>query len=283
MKSFQQYFIVLLVLLVAVSSGCKNETIPEKDMVIILSQVFITDAVVNSSKHSFELSKRDTIEYYAPIYTAMGYTEEQFAVTMNYLFDNPKIFDSILDKVVNRLSVMEVELESNIAKDIVQPKEFIVDSTNLWDKKSTWFFPADGDQDSLYFKIPITKQGTYTLSAIVNVFPNDESIEPKTALWLTRDSTGIRDNVKVKRHARSKKATDVSLSLTVPDSSYTHLEGVVLGHITQHGDWKKFAKVYDIEITYSPLIDQLKNKTNTILLHDSLRVINRSFQKVEKR
>ncbi|HZJ74163.1 MAG TPA: DUF4296 domain-containing protein, partial [Perlabentimonas sp.] len=268
-------------------SGCKKETIPENDMVLILSEVFITDAVVSTSKHSFRFSKRDSIEYYAPIYTKMGYTDEQFIATMNYFFDNPKIFDLVLDKVVNRLSVMEAELEASITKEeaittqkLPVSKELPIDSMNLWDKKSVWTFPADGDQDSLHFKIPIKKLGTYTLSALVNVSPNDESIEPRTALWLTRDSSGIRDGLRMKRYMKGEVASDVSLSLTVTDSSYTHVEGVVLGHIPQQGDWKKFAEVSDIEITYLPPHDA-KTKKRRILLRDSIKFMGQEFKKVE--
>lgn len=287
MKAGQRCFIVFL-LFTAVLSGCKKETIPENDMVLILSEVFITDAVVSTSKHSFQFSKRDSIEYYAPIYTKMGYTDEQFIATMNYFFDNPKVFDLVLDKVVNRLSVMEAELETSIAKEeAIIPHEVTqeapIDSMNLWDKKGVWIFPVDGDQDSLHFKIPIKKLGTYTLSALVNVLPSDESIEPRTALWFTRDSSGIKEGLKIKRHVRSEKAEDISLSLTVTDPSYTHIEGVVLGHIPQQGDWKKFAEVSDIEITYSPSINHLKGRNRRILLRDSLRFMDREIKKVEKR
>lgn len=282
MISSHRFFIVFLFLAIFLS-GCKSETIPEKDMVKILAEVFITDAVVATSTNSFEFSKRDSIEYYAPIYSKMGYTDKQFTATMKYFFDNPQVFDSVLDKVVNRLSVMEAELEARIAKEIVKPRMVKTDSVNLWKQKTTWGFPADSDQDSLYFKIPVKDFGTYTLSALVKVLPNDESIEPRTALWLTRDSTGVRDSLKMERYTRNGNPINISLSLSVTDSTYTHIEGFVLGHLPQFGDWKKFAEVSDIEITYSPLVIETKVNKKRILFRDSLRVIDPNFENITPR
>ncbi|MDY0201254.1 MAG: DUF4296 domain-containing protein [Bacteroidales bacterium] len=278
-----QRFFVFFLFLAIVLSGCKSKTIPEKDMVKILAEVFITDAVVASSRNSFEFSKRDSIEYYAPIYSKMGYTDKQFMATMSYFFNNPEVFDSVLDKVVNRLSVMEAELEASIAKEIVKPITVNVDSLNLWKQKTTWAFPADSDQDSLYFKIPIEEPGTYTLSALVKVLPNDESIEPRSSIWLTRDSTGVRDNIKMEQYTRNGKAIDITLSLSVTDSTYTHIEGFVLGHIPQYGDWKKFAEVSDIEITYSPVLPKIELRDSRILFRDSLRVMDRKIESISPR
>ena len=249
--------LLLVVLLTFSFAGCKQETIPDKDMVKILAEVFITDAIVSTSHYSYKFSKRDTIEYYKPIYSQLGYTDKQFANTIDYYFENPKEFDRVLDKVVNYLAQVEAEHKARMLQDKEEQMDevkFARDPKNLWELNESYKFPDDGDQDSLFFRIPIMGDGNYRLTAMVKVLPNDESIDPYAAIWFARDSSGIRYNVSKQQYSKSGRDMGLSLTLTLRDSAYTHIEGVIMGHIEQDGDWKKFAEVRNLRIAYTPFV-----------------------------
>jgi hypothetical protein len=96
--------------------SCKQATIPEKDMVPIISEMFITDAVVSAADFSMKFVKRDTIEYYKPIYTKYGYSDNQFYKTIDFYINNPNKLDGIMDKVINHLSKLEAMKTAEVSK-----------------------------------------------------------------------------------------------------------------------------------------------------------------------
>lgn len=252
----QKVSIILLATLLALPfAGCKPETIPDRDMVKILAEVFITDAIVSTSHYSYKFSKRDSIEYYRPIYSQLGYSDKQFARSIDFYLNNPKEFDRVLDKVVNYLAQIEAEHKAKMTQDKVEKVDtvkFARDPNNLWELKEAYAFPADGDQDSVFFRIPIMGDGNYRLTAKVKVLPNDESIDPYASIWFARDSSGIRYNVLKQQYSKSARDMGLSLTLTLKDSTYTHIEGVIMGHVEQDGDWKKFAQVSNIRLAFTP-------------------------------
>lgn len=264
-------FIVILIILVFGNTSCKHETIPERDMVKIFSEIFITDAVVSTSHYSYKFSKRDTIEYYKPIYSKLGYSDKQFALTIDHYLDNPDILDKLLDKVVNNLAHIEAEHKATLLQDKEVLDDLIParDPNNLWEAKDSLALPRDGDKDSLYFRIQVMDDGLYRLTAKVKVMPNDESIEPYASMWFTVDSTGVRHDVQRQAFIKDGNERALSLTLTLKDSTYTHIEGVILGHIEQEGDWKKFAEVSNIRLAYKPILEPKINRQRILMEHDT--------------
>lgn len=239
-----------------VLTSCKNDTIPESDMVKIFSEVFITDAIVSTSNYSYKFSKRDSIDYYSPIYTKMGYTNKQFEQAMDFYLENPKELDNLLDKVVNYLAQLEAEREIKLEKNEGVPEmdniSIAKNTEDLWQGNKSYQLPTDSDKDSIYFKYPVIGFGKYKLTAKVKVLPNDESIEPYAAMWFTRDSSGTRANVERKEYIKDGRERLLNLTIELNDSTQTHIEGMLMGHIEQDGDWKKFVQVSDIKIAYTP-------------------------------
>ena len=225
MQKFAQKLIFLLFLIPLIFASCKKSRIPDNDMVKILSQVFITDAVVTTTHLSAMYSKRDTIEYYKPIYSKMGYTEAQFLNTIDFYLNNYEVFEKVLDKVVNELVRLETEksVKLEVVKDVVPEKR-----ENLWDNKTTWVLPEDGNQEMLGFKIPVKGLGTYTISADVKVNPNDESLNPEMKVWFYADDgtdEGFILNQRSHQYLKDGKSVKVNITSILNDTTITHFAG----------------------------------------------------------
>lgn len=273
MKSIIRQILILTLVGLGFAS-CKPRIIPENDMVVILTEVFITDATVTSPNLSLKYSRRDSIEYYKPIYEKLGYTETQFLASVDYYTENPQVLDKLLDRVISLLSQRETEIETQINRE----REAFLDSTNLWKGPKSIVLPLDGKQDSIPFKIPVTGLGTYKLTANINFLANDSTLQPSAQAWFSRDTAGgVLDSIKVKHKLEivefNKSASPIKLDLSIElsDSLYTHFEGLIVAHKPQEGEWEKHVEVSSIHISYTPSL-KLKEK---LLIREKLDTLGK--------
>ena len=108
-----------------------------------------------------------------------------------YFIKDPKKLIKIYDKI-RILS----EMESRVQKDIQKSKPV---PDNLWPGHESYSFPDPSGADSVLFDISLTKPGSYTLTAKVTLFPDDQSFNPRlTAFSCHPDSinTGKRTYIK---------------------------------------------------------------------------------------
>lgn len=254
-KQIKILILIPIILLLGALSGCKEERIPDKDMVNIFVEVFITDATVTTSKLSIKYAKRDSIEYYQPIYSKMGYSDEQFLNTIDYYLENYEVLDNVLDKVVNELSRLETEKNPR-NKQSEEEDEEVVDKDNLWNGKRKWTLPNDGKQEKISFRIPTKGLGVYTVSAKVSFAPEDESLNPELTTWFFTDDgseEGFKLNVQSTQYVKDSVSKEVKISNILSDPTITYFEGFIMNHQPKEGDWEKRVEVTNISIKYSPL------------------------------
>ncbi len=243
-------------------------------MAEVFAEIFITDATIELSKLSLRYSKKDTIEYYKPIYSNMGYTEEQFNNSIQYYTENPDALDKVLDRAINILSRMETEQLTTMSRDAKEDEK-----QGLWEDKSNWKLPEDGKRETVGFKIPLHGEGEYTVSAKVTVYKKDESLNPSMVAWFHSDSLNEREvyaeneNIDtlinhsekadtIKTDTSQKQWIDyrkdgvsrtVTLSLTLSDTIFTHLKGEIMSHTPQENDdWEKKAEIKNISVYFIP-------------------------------
>lgn len=226
----------------------KNRIIPEKDMVTIVTRIFLTDALSVSTQTEKSLFSRDSIEYYAPIYKSLGYSTREFDSSIVYYSRNPEALNQIVDKAINELSRKETEIKAKIAAMDGDS----LDTTNLWVGKRKWILPVDGERETIDFKIPISSPGTYTLSAMIRLLPNDEALDPKIQFGfiLSNDSTNV--NLIGERLINDGLDRLVKITSTIDDSRVTHIAGSILHHEKKEGKWTKRAEVSAIKIEFIP-------------------------------
>jgi hypothetical protein len=242
--------IFLLVFITISLLACnKDRIIPEKDMVTIVTRIFLTDALSVTTQTEKSLFSRDSIEYYAPIYKSLGYSTSEFDSSIVYYSRNPEALNRIVDKAINELSRKETEIKAKIeAMDSDS-----LDTTNLWVGKRKWILPADGENETIDFKIPIHSPGTYTLSAMIRLLPNDEALDPKTQFGFTLSNDSTNVNLNAERLINDGLDRLVKITSTIDDSRVTHIAGSILHHEKKEGKWTKRAEVSAIKIEFVPL------------------------------
>ena len=253
-KVFDWLFIITLLFVGLVNTACKERLIPERDMAQILTKVFIADATIESRDYALIYFKKDSIEYYKPIYTELGYTEKQFNTTLEYYIGNPERLDKVLDRVVNKLARIETEVIASMSR-VAKEGEI---GKGLWEGRRSWRLPRDGKHETIEFKIPIIGEGEYTLKAEIKIMLTDGSLQPQMVAWFLNEDTIAdtlielqRDSVKL---SRDGEFHEVSLTLSLYDTLATHIMGHVLHHQPKEGDWKKEAEVKQIALNYTPPI-----------------------------
>jgi hypothetical protein len=251
MRIFKKWSFVVITLLISCNT---NETIPEKDMVAILVKIHLIDATTTNSYFQAKYGNKDTIDYYGKTIKSYGYTRSQFDSSLKVYSRNPKEFDAIYDKVIAELSKIETRItaetqfyEDSIATDTLK---------NLWQLKPTWEIPVDGKHTKIDFEIPVVGLGIYTISADVQIFPDDESIQPSMVGYFYFDDktkTETRKLTTSKVFVKGPKPQNYSIQLDLRNSLVTHLKGSLISHKNTDTTFIKHAQVSNIVIRYKHL------------------------------
>ncbi len=174
--------LIAVCVLAGACSGRKNKavrknTIPDKDLVSILTEIHITDGLLSLPEINYLYANRDSVSAYIDIIQKYGYTKEMMDRTMRYYFiKKPKKLIKIYDRVLGTLS----EMESRIDKEIpsFRNKEF-----NFWPGKTSYDFPDRSQTDSTWFDFPLRYAGVYYLRFSLTVYPDDETSNPRAGIF----------------------------------------------------------------------------------------------------
>jgi len=237
----------LFLILFMVLASCKSRVlIPKNDFILILTDVYLSKAYF-SSEGIYNARWQDTIPYNHHIVERHGYKWAQFDSTVSWYCSRPKKYQEIYETVMANLN----ELDKMISEELDPPSE-------LWSGKKAFYYPADGDQDSLAISILLKGVGSYVVSAKIRVYPQDESIEPRIGLYLWRSdttSTGVRDSLWFRRLPKDGIMYEYRMEKTLyPGNEFTHLKGNWLQSNLNDVDttWTKRAEVKDISIYHIP-------------------------------
>ena len=248
-------FLILITLSIILSS-CESRRskidrknlIPEKELVSILTDIYLTDGLIGMPRIVMKYSPLDSISTYNHVIEKHGYTKEIMDKSMKYYFiKDPKKLIKIYDKVLGILS----EMESRVQKDIQKSKPV---PDNLWPGHESYSFPDPSGADSVFFDIPLTKSGSYTLTAKVTLFPDDQSLNPRlTAFTCHPDSieTGKREYIKPIRYLKDGHEHKYSVTFSVPLKTTLHVRGCLYAFDNNPADWEKHLVIRNIDVTYS--------------------------------
>jgi hypothetical protein len=248
-------FLIIITLSVIISS-CESRRskinhknlIPEKELVSILTDIYLADGLIGMPRIVMKYSPLDSISTYNNIIEKHGYTKEIMDKSMKYYFiKDPKRLIKIYDKVLGILS----EMESRVLKDIQKSKP---ESNNLWPGHESYSFPDPSGKDSVFFDLLLTKSGSYTLTANVTLFPDDQSLNPAlTAFTCHPDSieTGKRNYIKPIFYIKDGQEHKYSVTFSVPFKTTLHLSGCLYDFTNNPADWEKHLVIRNIDVTYS--------------------------------
>ena len=246
--------ILLSALLLTACSSRKNgvehrNLIPEKDLVLILKDVYITDGLLAMPRISMKYSPLDSASAYNHVIEQHGYTREAMDRTMKYYFvRNPKKLIKIYDRALAMLSEMESRVQKEVAK--TRPR-----NTSLWKDIDSYSFPDPAGSDSTDFSIVLDKTGFYILSATVALYPDDLSCRPALiAYTVNADSigTGRKQYVRPFYYIKDGHPHKYRYSFKVPAKSKLILKGSFFVPENNPDPWDKHVQIQNITLNHSP-------------------------------
>jgi hypothetical protein len=188
-QNIQLSLLAVVLLLFAGSCGSRKNMgeknmIPEKDLVPLLTDIYITNGLLAIPYIYSEYSSLDSNSTYYLVIEKHGYTKEMMDKTMKYYFiKNPKKLNKIYDQVLGVLS----NLDSRIEKESMIEQARI---SNLFSGKDFYASPSQGG-DSARFEQVLKYPGFYSLSFSVTLHPDDQSFMPRALIYsYSADSLG---------------------------------------------------------------------------------------------
>ncbi|MDR1666323.1 MAG: DUF4296 domain-containing protein [Bacteroidales bacterium] len=242
MNAFARTAAVLLLCLIF--PACSNR-IPENRFTDILAEIYLSKAWF-SSEGIIDACRNDTVAYNRYIVERHGYQWEQFDSTLSWYCANPRRFQDIHDEIIARFS----EMEKQVSDELDPPEE-------LW-KNAPAHTVAGREQDSLPVSVLLKGSGKYLIKAKIQLYPHDESVNPRIALyWWRTDTTaaGRYDTCWIQPLSRNSLPVEYSIERQLlPGNEFTHLKGCWLKSSQRQTDttWNRNVRIGDISIIHIP-------------------------------
>lgn len=255
---FSRLTVIILIMITLISVSCsgrktkldKLNLIPEKELVSLLTDIYLADGylVLPGIKNTY--SSLDSITAYIQIIENHGYTKPVLDKTMKYYFINdPKKLNKIYDQVMGILSGMESRVE----------KQSLIENTrtyNQWPGKEYYSFPDMSDKDSTMFDLTIARPGNYTLQFTATIYPDDESLDPGPVAYTTSpDSidTGKRRYMKSFHYLKDGRHHSYSLPIHIRNNS-NHVRGWLYYFNNRPDDLKTHIEIENISLIFTSAV-----------------------------
>jgi hypothetical protein len=222
--------------------------IPQKELVSILTDVYLADGLLSLPKVHNWYSSLDSISSYLSIIEKHGYSKETMDKTMKYYFiKKPKKLIRIYDQILGILS----EMESRFEKEAMMTEGRIY---NRWTGKEFYCLPGLKGDDSTMFNISLNSPGIYTLTFSATFFPDDQSVNPRITVFLCHpDSvdTGKRRYIKTMEYIKDGRPHQYTIIYSLPEKTTIHLKGWLYDFEGNPDTMEKHAIFENIAITNS--------------------------------
>ncbi len=251
-----KYISIVITSLLILQFACSNpeerikrsDIIPEEDLVPLLIDIHLSEGLLILSKVNEEYPGRDSVSNYIDVINKHGFEKEDFDKTIHFYSNKPDELNEIYELVISELSKME--------ERFITPARYIDKADrqikrNLWNRKREWYLPQDGEKEQIGFNIPVYYTGTYSLSARIKMYKDDESVNPSVFVyyWYNDGSKyGFRDPFPEIKIEKTGQDSIYKISKIVTDPKVTHMKGSILYHKRKRGKWSKHVDVVDIKV-----------------------------------
>jgi hypothetical protein len=245
--------ILLCVLTAGACTSRKNKLdrsnlIPEKELVSILTDVYVADGILSIPKIHSLFSSADSISTYHQVIEDHGYSKEVMDKTMKYYFiKEPKKLIVIYDQVLGILSEKESLIQKEAA--ITEARRL-----NLWTGKEIYSLPDRADNDSTSFDITLSRAGVYHLVFTVTLFPYDQSLNPRITTYSCHPDSidsGKKNYLKSINYIKDGQPHTYVLKLIVPDIKPLHFRGILYDFENNTDIWDRHVLIENISLVYS--------------------------------
>lgn len=251
-NSLKRIFILASALLVIFACSCSTrrskaehkDIIPEKELIAILTEAHLADGLLAIPDIRRDYSNLDNLAIYRGIIEKHGYDEEIMEKTMKYYFmKRPKKLIKIYDKVLSQLSEMEARIEQQIPTGPADSR------ANVWQAQAYYSLPAENATDTAWFEFPVRLHGKYTISFILTLYPDDQTIDPHCGIFTTSADSGqteTRDYFKALPFLKDGLPHLYLITKTVAGKPPFKLKGWFINYENQNPADLRHLKVEDI-------------------------------------
>jgi hypothetical protein len=220
--------IIIIVSLLGISCSRRKikldskELIPEKELILILKDVYIADGLLSLPNIRAKYSNLDSLTTYISIIEKHGYTKEAMDNTLKYYFiKNPKKLIALYDQVLGIYSKQESLLEKDA---LIEERRM----ATFWKGDDSYSFFGSEDSISTLFNIKLYNPRIYALSFSATLFPDDQSVNPRLTLYtFNSDSleTGMRSYEKSLNYIKDGQPHIYTFIIKVQRKSVLQVKG----------------------------------------------------------
>jgi hypothetical protein len=199
-----------------------NNMIPEKDLVDLITELYLTDGLLSIPKTLQLYSVSDTLKAHLDVIKLHGYTKETMDRTLKYYYvKKPKELIKIYDKVLGILSEMQSRYEAEVNQ--IQAK-----LANIWDGEKSYSLPDIYGIDTANFVLRANSQGAFYLTYTVTFAAADQSYNTRPSVYMCHpDSieTGKRHYIKSIKYIKDGQPHKYTLEIKVLEKSNFYIRG----------------------------------------------------------
>jgi len=196
--------------------------IPEKELIEVITELYLTDGLISIPKTSQLYSLSDTLKAHLDVFKMHGYSKENMDMTLKYYYvKKPKELIKIYDKVLGILSEMQSRYDAEV-------NQIQLRMANIWKGENLYFLPDGSGIDSASFILKATSQGVYYLSYTATLSPADQSYKPRPSVYLCHpDSieTGKRHYLNTVDYLKDGQPHNYTLQINVQEKSEYYVKG----------------------------------------------------------
>jgi hypothetical protein len=254
MNRLRHISLLALIVLVLMFSACRKVEKPDviirqEVMTEILTDLYLADGLLNNAEIRRKFLHNDSTENYMRVIEKHGFTMADFDANIEYyLKTEPKMYEEIYDVILATLSEME-------AQNIEATGNTDPSRTNLWKGKSSFRMPDDGTANPVEFSFRSKGSGKYTISARLNLFEDDQSVDPKATIyfWFNDGSEeGYMDFWESEVYTKQQGSQTIKFEKVLIDPRITHVKGRLIDFTQQQGHWEMHSSISGIKASYFP-------------------------------
>jgi hypothetical protein len=237
--------LVFLLLVSCIGSG-RKQIIPVKKFVNILVDLHLADAIASEKWYLKLTYQLDSASLYGSILNKYSVTKAQFDSTMVYYSQRPDDFQKIYNLVNTKLKRMEEETMATLENLKKVGQEVI------WqDDRTLSFPPLAGDR--IEIDVPVNGAGLYTVSAMLKLYPDDSSLNPRMSIYFYSDDNTPEGKrlyfEEIMYTTRNGKSMTYSASKQLINLNFTHIRGFIVNYSNTDSLFRRNMVVSAITVT----------------------------------
>ena len=155
----KKYIYILLIILLSHCSGNNKKILPEDEFVNLLVEIHISDAILTEKALiDGNIKYSDSISYYNFIFHKYNLNRQEFDYNIDYYYKEHERYIEVYKQVIKILERKKEVVDSLV---MVQAEE----RGELWELKTEWKLPDDGQTNPIKYKVDVQEHGTYILTA----------------------------------------------------------------------------------------------------------------------